>query len=280
MPLRSMTSSKALPMTSRFLRPSAALLAAAALFATGGAAWARNDASAQPVAVALGKSAARTASAGIVVRFGSASAQGADVVGEVHVEGKGDVGGGSHKHAQPSDDKICRRAFNDALAQLAAAAKAAGATAVVGIVSDYKGDEAHADGLAYECHSGSVHSFVDFKGVLTRTVPDDPAYPASGFARVDDSTALPLSDAGKARYQAFLAQPKPRAFVVYEDGSWYMSWGRSDAPQAALRHCAGEGKHCWLYAVDSQVVWSADVAKRFGDAQLLPGGAAAEDDNE
>ena len=239
-------------MTSRFLRPASALLAAAALFAGGGPAWARND----------------------------ASAQGADVVGEVHVEGKGDVGGSSHKHAQPSDEKTCRRAFNDALTQLAAAARAAGAAAVVGIVSDYKGDEEHADGVSYECHSGSVHSFVDFKGVLARTVPDDPAYPASGFARIDDSAALPLSDAGKARYQAFLAQPKPRAFAIYEDGSWYMSWGRSDAPQAALRHCAGEGKHCWLYAVDSQVVWSADVAKRFGDAQLLPGGAAAEDDNE
>ena len=276
MPIRSTTSSKAPLMILRFLRPASALLVAAALFANG-AAWARNDASAQPVAVALGKSAARTAAAGIVVRFGRASAQGADVVGEVHVEGKGDVGGSSHKHAQPSDEKTCRAAFNDALAQLAASAKAAGAAAVVGIVSDYKGGEAHVDGLAYECHSGSVHSFVDFKGVLVRTVPDDPAYPASGFARIDDAAALPLSDAGKARYQAFLAQPKPRAFVIYEDGSWYMSWGRSDAPAAALRHCAGEGKHCWLYAVDGQVVWSADVARRFGDGQLP---AAAEDDNE
>ena len=275
-----MTFSKALPTMSRFPCPASVLLAAAALFAGGGPAWARNDASAQPVAVALGKSAARAATTGIVVRFGKASAQGADAVGEVHVEGKGDVGGSSHKHAPPSDEKTCRRAFNDALAQLAAAAKSAGAAAVVGIVSDYKGDEEHADGVSYECHSGSVHSFVDFKGVLARTVPDDPAYPASGFARIDDPAALPLSDAGKARYQAFLAQPKPRAFAIYEDGGWYMSWGRSDAPLAALRHCAGEGKHCWLYAVDSQVVWNADVARRFGDAQLLPGGAAAEDDNE
>ena len=266
-------------MILRFPRPAAALLVAVALFANG-AAWARNDASAQPVAVALGKSAARAATAGIVVRFGKGSAQGVDSAGEVHVRGEGDVGGGSHKHAQPSDEQVCRRAFNDALVKLAAAAKAAGAAAVVGIVSDYKGDEEHVDGVAYECHSGSVHSFVEFKGVLARTLPDDPAYPASGFARIDDAAALPLSDAGKARYQAFLAQPRPRAFVIYEDGSWYMSWGRSDAPSAALRHCASEGKRCWLYAVDGQVVWSADVARRFGDAQLLSDTAAAEDDNE
>ena len=267
-------------MTSRFLRPCSALLVAAVLFAGAGPARARNDASAQPVAVALGKSAARTAAAGIVMRFGKASAPDADFVGEVHVEGKGDVGGSSHKHAQPTDEKTCRSAFNDALAQLADKAKASGAVAVIGIVSDYKDDEQHPDGVAYECHSGSVHSFVKFKGLLVRTVPDDPAYPASGFARIDDAAALPLSDAGKARYQVFLAQPKPRAFAIYEDGSWYMSSGRSDAPTAALRHCAGQGKHCWLYAVDSQVVWNADVARRFGDAQLLPGGAAAEDDNE
>ena len=258
--------------------PGASALLATALLACGTAAWARNDASAQPVAVSLGKSAARTAAAGIVVRFGTASAQGTDSVGDVHVQGKADVGSSSRKHGPPSDEKICRHAFNDALAQLAAAAKAAGATAVVGIVSDYKGDEQHADGVAYECHSGSVHSFVEFKGVLARTVPDDPAFPASGFARIDDVAPLPLSDAGKANYQAFLAQPKPRAFAVYEDGSWFMSSGRSDAPAAVLRHCAGEGKRCWLYAVDGQVVWNADIAKRFGSAQLPAG--AAEDDNE
>lgn len=256
----------------------AASLLTAALLACGTSAWARNDASAQPIAVSLGKSAARTAADGIVLRFGKASAQGADGVGEVHVQGQADVGASSRKHGPPSDEKICRHAFNDALAQLAAAAKAAGAAAVVGLVSHYKGDEEHADGVAYECHSGSVHSFVEFKGVLARTVPDDPAFPASGFARVDDVTPLPLSDTGKARYQAFLAQPKPRAFAIYEDGSWYMSSGRSDAPAAALRHCAGEGKRCWLYAVDGQVVWNADVARRFGSAQLPPG--SAEDDNE
>jgi hypothetical protein len=268
-------------MRSRATSPAFALLVAAALLAGGLPAWARNEQSSQPVAIALSKSAARKAADGIVVRFGSASAQGADIVGaEVSVEGKGEIGGGGHKHGPPSDETICRRAFNDALAQLAAAAKAAGAAAVVGIVSDYKGNEANADGLSYECHSGSVHSFVAFKGRLSRTVPDDPAYPASGFARLDDVHALPLSDAGRARYAAFLASPRPRAFAVYEDGGWYMSSARSDAPSAVLRHCAGEGKRCWLYAVDGQVVWNADVARRFGDARQLPGGAADQDDNE
>ncbi len=278
MTLRSMTASQPRPMMSRALRSAFALSTATLLLVEAGAAWARNDASSQPVAVAMDKAGARKAADGIFMRFGKASAQGVDSLGEVRVRGKGDFGSSGAKHALPSDETVCRRAFNDALAQLAKAAKAAGATAVVGLVSDYKGDEEHADGLAYECHSGTVHSFVEFKGVLSRTLPPDPAYAASGFAHIDDLQALPLSDQGKARYQAFLALPMPRAFVIYEDGRWYMSWSRSDAPTAALRHCAGEGARCWLYAVDNQVVWNADVARRIGSAPS--GGAVDGGDNE
>ena len=267
-------------MMSRALRSAFALSTATLLLLDAGVAWARNDASSQPVAVAMDKAGARKAADGIVVRFGKASAQGVDSLGEVRVRGKGDVGSSGAKHALPSDETVCRRAFNDAVAQLAKVAKSAGAVAVVGLVSDYKGDEEHADGLAYECHSGSVHSFVEFKGVLSRTLPPDPAYAASGFARIDDLQALPLSDQGKARYQAFLEKPIPRAFVIYEDGRWYMTWNRSDAPTAALRHCVGEGARCWLYAVDGQVVWSADVARRLGSAPLPPGDATDGGDNE
>ena len=255
------------------------ILLAAVLLACVAPSWAKNEETLQPVSVALAKSSARKAADGIVFRFGQASAQGADIVAtDVQLRGEGDVTS-SRKHGAPSDETVCRRAFNDALARFAAAAKAAGAVAVVGIVSDYKGAEL-ADASTYECHSGSVHSYVEFKGQLARTVPDDPAFPASGFARLDDVQAVPLSDQGKSRYAAFLQQPKPRAFVVYEDGGWYMSWGRSDAPAAALRHCAVEGKRCWLYAVDAQVVWNIDVARRIGGAQASPGEPAGEDDNE
>ncbi len=258
------------------------LLAAIGLLAGALPARAKNVETLQPVSVALGKSTARKAADGIVFRFGKASAQGADIVSaDVQLRGEGDAtGGNGRKHSSPSDETVCRRAFNDALARFAAAAKAAGAAAVVGIVSNYKGSGERDDPSTYECHSGSAHSYVELKGQLARTVPDDPAYPASGFARVDDVQALPLSEEGRSRYAAFLAQPKPRAFVVYEDGGWYMSWGRSDAPAAALRHCTGEGRRCWLYAVDGQVVWSADVARRFGSAPISAGAEGGEDDNE
>ena len=263
----------------RFPRAALALLVATILATGFTPARARNEETAQPVPLALSKATARKAADGIVMRFGSASEKGADVVAaDVRVEGKGEATGSGRKHAPTSDETLCRRAFNDGLAKLAAAAKAAGAAAVVGIVSDYKGVEAHADGQFYECHSGA-HSFVAFKGQLARTVPDDPAYPASGFASLDDVSALPVSAEGKERYQAFLAKPRPRAFAIFEDGGSYMSSGRLDAPAMVLRHCASEGKRCWLYAVDGQVVWSADVAKRLGDAQQLPG-ATTDDDNE
>jgi len=274
-----MTSTRPYPMS--FIR-TLTLPAAIGLLAGAAPAWAKNEETLQPVSVAMARSSARQAADGIVLRFGKSSAQGADiVVADVQSRGEGDATGGNGRtHSSPSDETVCRRAFDDALARFAAAAKAAGAAAVVGIVSNYKGSGERDDPATYECHSGSVHSYVEFKGQLARTVPDDPAYPASGFARVDDVQALPLSDEGKSRYAAFLAQPGPRAFVIYEDGGWYMSWGRSDAAGAALSHCAGEGKRCWLYAVDGQVVWSADVARRFGNVSQSPGTKGAEGDNE
>ena len=99
--------------------------------------------------------------------------------------------------------------------------------------------------------------------------------PASGFAAADDLNAVPLSEAGKARYAHFRSLPSPKAFAVTEKGGWYFNAGEPEAIATTFQSCAKAGSKCWLYAVDDRVVWQPDVAARAGEAGLKRAGAAA-----
>ena len=99
--------------------------------------------------------------------------------------------------------------------------------------------------------------------------------PASGFAAADDMAAVPLSEAGKARYAHFRGLPSPKAFAVTEKGGWYFNAGEPEAMATTFQACARAKSKCWLYAVDDQVVWQPDVAARAGEAGLKRVGAAA-----
>ena len=148
------------------------------------------------------------------------------------------------------------------------------AVAVVGIVSDYKG-QVRDDPANYECHAGSFHSYVALRAQFARSLPHTLPVPAtSGFAESTNLDAVPLSQAGKDRYAHFLTLPKPRAFAVLEDGSWRFWADDADAMTKALDDCARVGKRCWLYAVDDRVVWDADVGRRIGSVAQLRNGAA------
>jgi dienelactone hydrolase len=92
--------------------------------------------------------------------------------------------------------------------------------------------------------------------------------PASGFAAADDTAAVPLSDAGKARYAHFRTLPSPKAFAVTEKGGWYFNAGEPEAMATTFQQCAKAKSKCWLYAVDDQVVWQPDVPARAGAASL------------
>ncbi len=92
--------------------------------------------------------------------------------------------------------------------------------------------------------------------------------PASGFAAADDLAAVPLNDAGKARYAHFRTLPSPKAFAVTEKGGWYFNAGEPEAMATTFQLCAKAKSKCWLYAVDDQVVWQPDVAARAGEAGL------------
>jgi uncharacterized protein YbjQ (UPF0145 family) len=242
-------------------------------------ALARNDQLLQPISDVLRKTRAREIVGDMQLRFGASTAAQADIVARnVVVEGVGSsVSDDPRKRelGRQSDEQVCTRAFEDALAKLVIAAREAGAAAIVGIVSNYKGqvlDDPH----NYECHAGSVKSYVTLRAQFSRTIAASRSLPpATGFADIDDAAAVPISDQGKERYRHFLTLPGPRAFVVFEDGGWRFYAKDPEAMTKALDECARVGRRCWLYAADDRVVWSADVTRRIGSSAQLEGGAGA-----
>lgn len=99
-----------------------------------------------------------------------------------------------------------------------------------------------------------------------------PVPAASGFAEANDLKAVPLSNAGKARYHHYLTLPAPKAFAISEDGLWRIVANDAKAVPKVLEACVSRGHACWLYAIDDQVVWQDDAAKRVG--QPAPDNAA------
>lgn len=95
--------------------------------------------------------------------------------------------------------------------------------------------------------------------------------PASSFAPSNDIGAVPLRDAGKARYQHYLTLPSPKAFAISEEGSWRLVADDAKAIENVLNACVSRGHACWLYAVDDQVVWHPEPGRRVGKA--APAGA-------
>jgi len=84
-----------------------------------------------------------------------------------------------------------------------------------------------------------------------------PAPKATGWAALSDVTAIPfLSDKGRALYQRFLTDPKPRAFVISPNGTVSMANGGYDPLGYTLRQCARSTTECRAYAVNDAVVWS------------------------
>lgn len=94
----------------------------------------------------------------------------------------------------------------------------------------------------------------------------------TGYALLRDIDAAPiLKDEGKAGLMQYSLLPAPKAFVIYQDGSWRLRAGRPDAMTSLLDQCASEGRTCWLYAVDDRVVWHPRTEQRIGHAgQLQP----------
>ena len=85
--------------------------------------------------------------------------------------------------------------------------------------------------------------------------------PASGKARVDDASAVPISASGRSNgYDKFLAAKPPRAFAVGDKGAWGYATG-DYVTGKAIGNCQRSGQTCALYAVDDDVVWPGKVGR-------------------
>jgi uncharacterized protein YbjQ (UPF0145 family) len=270
-------------------RPLAAVLLGLALAGAAGESCARNDKLLLPVDAALGSNGTRQVlGTDIPLRFGKASANGADVTGTVQVHAVADPFGAplsnGTRRAPLTDEQVCLAAFRKAVVELQAKARSGGAVAVVGIVSDYNNEEMDSR-EAYECHVGRTRAVVDLRGQLARKAPvqavmappliqgepnalPQPRHIASGFAAIDDIDAIPyLSDRGRSDYAAWLKLPTPRAFAIAPNGYyWHTSGVRprdealpTDPVERALLLCERNAKRpCKLYAVNGAVVWTKD----------------------
>lgn len=92
---------------------------------------------------------------------------------------------------------------------------------------------------------------------------------ATGFAAGDDADAVPVREEGKPRYRHYLTLPSPKAFVVYEDGSWRWVSNSEEAMTLLLDRCAREDRKCWLYAVEDRIVWHKDAQRRIERSNQL-----------
>jgi len=142
---------------------------AAALLGLAGPAQARNVRLMESVADTARASRVHDILGNLDMRFGSDSARGANIIRrDVVVKGVGatkldDVG--EDDRVRPRDHELCARAFEDAVTQLAFAARGARATSIVGVVSNYEGN-VFDDPTHFECHAGALKAAVTLRAQL------------------------------------------------------------------------------------------------------------------
>ena len=155
----------------------AAALAVVALTALVPAAQARNVRLMESVPDTVRVTRVRDILGNLEMRFGGDSGRGANVVRrDVVVKGVGttkldDVG--EDDRVRPRDHELCARAFEDAVTQLAFAARGARATAIVGVISNYEG-AVFDDPDHFECHVGALKAAVTLRAQLA-IVPTAPS---------------------------------------------------------------------------------------------------------
>ena len=165
-----MNTVRILPLFSRFpARATAGAAAIAVLAAVSAPAQARNVRLMESVPDTIRVTRTHDILGNLDLRFGGDSGRGANVVRrDVVVKGVGttkldDVG--DDDRVRPRDHELCARAFEDAMTQLAFAARNARATAIVGVISNYEGtvfdDPGH-----FECHVGALKAAVTLRAQL------------------------------------------------------------------------------------------------------------------
>ncbi|MBI2769412.1 MAG: hypothetical protein HYX47_07310 [Burkholderiales bacterium] len=232
------------------------------------AAQARNDKIMLPIDAAMRLQGTQAVvGRDIQLRFGKESAAGSETMTVVDGKGVGDPFGNSTPYGRRDrrpDEQVCLDAFRKAVSDMQHRARAAGAVAVVGIVSNYERKEMDSREV-YECHAGQSRAVVELRGQAVRSVstaqtrpsqprqspqapqvyapaptaaapiqmarpvmpaqPVQPAPTATGFAQLADIDAIPyLSDKGREAYREYLTRPTPKAFALSASGYWFSAW--------------------------------------------------------
>ena len=168
----------------RSLRPAIAAIAAAACAVLAPSAQARNVRLMESVADTVRVTRVHDILGNLEMRFGGDSARGANVVRrDVVVKGVGttslnDIG--EDDRVRPADHDLCARAFEDAVTQLAFAARGARATAIVGVISNYEGSVLD-DPDHFECHAGALKAAVTLRAQLAVGPLAPPAVPVTSL---------------------------------------------------------------------------------------------------
>jgi dienelactone hydrolase len=97
---------------------------------------------------------------------------------------------------------------------------------------------------------------------VTVAIAETPRPPATGFATVDNVSAVPfISDKGRSGYRDYLAKSTPRAFAISGSGAWSWAEEGDDPASRALASCQKNSKlPCQLYSIDNDVVWNGSTA--------------------
>jgi hypothetical protein len=149
---------------------STALLAGAIALALALPAHARNESHMRSIAEAMAKKRSREIAGDLPLLFGSGSAKGLELMPDtIEAAGEASIIVDPRSRQHLTDEEACQKAFEDAIGKLADRARRAGAAAVVGIVSNFKGDRVD-DPKFYNCHSGSSKSYVTLQGGLDKRI--------------------------------------------------------------------------------------------------------------
>ena len=183
---------------SRRMRVAAAIAVAAALAVLLPAAQARNVRLMESVPDTIRVSRVHDILGDLDLRFGGDSGRGATLVRrDIVVRGIGttklhDVG--DDDKVRPSDHDLCARAFEDAITQLAFAARGARATAIVGVISNYEGtvfdDPGH-----FECHVGALKAAVTLRAQLATGAPVPVVSPPQPLPAAPPPAPIPVPPA-------------------------------------------------------------------------------------
>lgn len=96
--------------------------------------------------------------------------------------------------------------------------------------------------------------------------------PQNSYAHISEIDKFPWGAKYRAKYEAYLANPKATKMLVTGSRGGFYSTGNASLDQAyaLFDRCLAQHTECWVYALNDEVVWSEDKALRISRDKLRP----------